>query len=306
MNDKMLYTVFKQKESHQFYHRWTAKEDLLLSKAVSKYGSHKWTMIANCIPGRTAVQCSTRWFGALNSNIHKGRWSKNEDRILKETVQYYQSITKSSSSILPWSRVAEKIQRRTGVQCQARWTEALDPKIRKGRWSEEENMLLQKAVAQYGCCWIRVSSMIPTRTQRQCRTRWNQMKRLKSMHNDTATHFENDAYQNLLKDIRLPDYSMLDVSQIVNNTLPLKTSYEDVFYVDNILPNNSTTSSPLMFEPFSPLSPPFQPPQPKQNAYDYNAISMQQTNDPMFIFPFMNNFALTSADMNNYLITGQL
>lgn len=65
MNDKMLYTVFKQKESHQFYHRWTAKEDLLLSKAVSKYGSHKWTMIANCIPGRTAVQCSTRWFGAL-------------------------------------------------------------------------------------------------------------------------------------------------------------------------------------------------------------------------------------------------
>lgn len=105
--------------------------------------------------------------------MHKGRWSKHEDKALSEAVKYYQKITKDPA--LPWNRIAENIPHRTGIQCQARWTEALDPAVRKGRWLLSEDELLGKAIQQYGCCWIRVAGMIPTRTQRQCRTRWNQI-----------------------------------------------------------------------------------------------------------------------------------
>lgn len=59
------FTVFKQDGSHQFYCRWTTEEDNLLAKAVADHGPHKWTLVSKLIPGRTAVQCSTRWFGAL-------------------------------------------------------------------------------------------------------------------------------------------------------------------------------------------------------------------------------------------------
>lgn len=59
------YSVFKQYGSHQFYCRWSVQEDSLLSKAVADHGPHKWTLVSRFIPGRTAVQCSTRWFGAL-------------------------------------------------------------------------------------------------------------------------------------------------------------------------------------------------------------------------------------------------
>jgi hypothetical protein len=52
----------------------------------------------------------------------------------------------------------------------------LDPNIRKGRWSVDEDELLFEAKKKYGCCWVRVATMIPTRTQRQCRTRWNQLQ----------------------------------------------------------------------------------------------------------------------------------
>ncbi|KAI9280767.1 Homeodomain-like protein, partial [Sporodiniella umbellata] len=182
ISDQNPYTVFKQDGSHQFYCRWTAKEDSLLSKAVAKYGTHKWTLVSSYIPGRTAVQCSTRWFGALNPNVHKGKWTKQEDKLLIDSVRFFQMLTKTSTSALPWNQVSESIPHRTGIQCQARWTEALDPAIRKGRWSLEEDRQLESAVAQYGCCWIRVASLIPTRTQRQSRTRWNQIhcKRLKA------------------------------------------------------------------------------------------------------------------------------
>jgi hypothetical protein len=52
----------------------------------------------------------------------------------------------------------------------------LDPNIRKGRWNVDEDELLFEAKKKYGCCWVRVATMIPTRTQRQCRTRWNQLE----------------------------------------------------------------------------------------------------------------------------------
>ncbi|KAI8643109.1 Homeodomain-like protein [Parasitella parasitica] len=165
------YTVFKQDGSQQFYCRWSTEEDILLSTAVANHGPHKWTLVSKLIPGRTAVQCSTRWFGALNPNILKGKWSKHEDLALTQAVRYFQAIM----SNIPWNRVAENIPHRTGIQCQARWTEALDPAVRKGRWHPEEDRQLSAAIVKYGCCWIRVASMIPTRTQRQCRTRWNQI-----------------------------------------------------------------------------------------------------------------------------------
>ncbi|KAI8379404.1 Homeodomain-like protein [Radiomyces spectabilis] len=170
-------TVFKQDGSHQFYCRWTPEEDQLLCKAVQEYGL-KWSKVARHINGRTPVQCSTRWLGALNPNVHKGRWSQQEDQILRAAVEAQLNAGVSATS-LPWSKIARGILNRTGIQCQARWTEALDPSVRKGRWDNEEDQLLMAAVARFGTCWIRVASQIPSRTQRQCRTRWNQIRQNK-------------------------------------------------------------------------------------------------------------------------------
>ncbi|SAM08364.1 hypothetical protein [Absidia glauca] len=168
-----VFSVFKQdtNRSAPFYCRWTTEEDKLLMEAVKEYGPHKWSLIAQHVPDRTPVQCSTRWLGALNPNVHKGRWAPEEDEALTLAVKKY-----SNRNVLPWNRIAQNIPNRTGIQCQARWTEALDPTVRKGRWRKEEDEMLRQGVARFGCCWIRVSGMIYGRTQRQCRTRWNQIK----------------------------------------------------------------------------------------------------------------------------------
>lgn len=117
----------------------------------------------------TYTYLSTFFFSS--PNVHKGRWAPEEDEALTQAVKKY-----SNRSVLPWNRIAQNIPNRTGIQCQARWTEALDPTVRKGRWRKEEDEMLRQGVARFGCCWIRVSGMIYGRTQRQCRTRWNQIK----------------------------------------------------------------------------------------------------------------------------------
>ncbi|KAI9474196.1 MAG: Homeodomain-like protein [Benjaminiella poitrasii] len=160
------------------YSRWTTQEDELLRQAVQAYGPHKWALIASHVPNRTPMQCSTRWLGALNPNIHKGRWTETEDAVLRYSVLEYANRTdpQGRSQPIPWNKIAERIPNRTGIQCQARWTEALDPYVRKGKWGAEEDTLLIMGVKEFGRCWIRIAETIPGRTQRQCRTRWMQLK----------------------------------------------------------------------------------------------------------------------------------
>jgi hypothetical protein len=59
------YSVYRQESGHHYYCRWTSQEDSLLEKAVSEFGPTKWVLISKYVPGRTAVQCSARWSGAL-------------------------------------------------------------------------------------------------------------------------------------------------------------------------------------------------------------------------------------------------
>ncbi|CAB5193573.1 unnamed protein product [Rhizophagus irregularis] len=164
------------------YTKWTEQEDELLRSAVRMYGPHKWSLIATHVPNRTPMQCSARWVGALNPSILKGRWTSQEDNALKEAVSHYINSVDSQGNPqpIPWNKVSKRIPQRTGAQCQARWTEALDPRIRKGKWSPSEDEILKEGVRMFGRCWIRIAEMIDGRTQRQCRTRWLQIKNKQS------------------------------------------------------------------------------------------------------------------------------
>ncbi|KAI8599165.1 Homeodomain-like protein, partial [Dissophora ornata] len=85
----------------------------------------------------------------------------------------YSLAISRAMSLCPWSLIATRsIPGRTGVQAQARWSEALDPQVKKGPWSQEEDALLLSGVRESRKCWIWIADTIPGRTQRQCRTRW--------------------------------------------------------------------------------------------------------------------------------------
>jgi hypothetical protein len=172
------------------YSKWTIDEDNMLRTAISIHGTSKWSLVASMVKGRTAMQCSTRWQGALNTSIHKGKWEPEEDRILIAAVGKWKADhplrspsyrnfddKDEQAETVPWGLIATTLpRRRTGIQCQARWSEALDPTIRKGKWTPEEDDMLRKGVNEHGQCWIKVASKVHGRTQRQIRTRWMQIR----------------------------------------------------------------------------------------------------------------------------------
>lgn len=93
------------------------------------------------------------------------------------TCQDYENEVSRMMQKCPWNLIVlQSIPGRTGIQAQARWSEALDPQVRRGKWTEREDRMLFEGAETHTRCWIRIADGIPGRTQRQCRTRWVQLR----------------------------------------------------------------------------------------------------------------------------------
>ncbi|KAJ3071631.1 Myblike DNAbinding domain-containing protein [Podochytrium sp. JEL0797] len=172
-------------DANTTYNKWCDQEDQLLRAAVHRVtrnnpadAAGKWVRIAQLVPNRTPIQCSARWSGALNTHITRGKWTAEEDALLVAAVQAELRETgcdDADAADLNWQVISRAVYGRTGVQCAARYQEALDPRIRKGKWLEEEDVLLMEGMKRFGKSWVKIAAGIPNRTQRQCRTRWLQV-----------------------------------------------------------------------------------------------------------------------------------
>jgi hypothetical protein len=71
---------------------WTTDEDSTLKEAVEKHNGENWAAIAALVPGRTKMQCRSRWQYKLFPNgdattARKGKWLPNEDSTLKDVAE---------------------------------------------------------------------------------------------------------------------------------------------------------------------------------------------------------------------------
>lgn len=50
-----------------------------------------------------------------------------------------------------------------------RYLNSLDPSLKWGGWTEEEDAKLEAAIAKHGYCWSKIAEEVPPRTDSQCR-----------------------------------------------------------------------------------------------------------------------------------------
>ena len=95
---------------------------------------------------------------------YRRAWTPEEDKLLIDYV--------TANGPRGWSTIASIIRTKNSNQCSQRWNKALDPSIKKGAWSPEEDNLLCTLVEKYRQKWKLISNEIEGRTGKQCRDRY--------------------------------------------------------------------------------------------------------------------------------------
>jgi len=170
--------------------KWTAEEDDLLRKYVPLYGEKQWRKISNHIQGRTSIQCLHRWTKILKPGLVKGPWTSEEDQKLMNWVKR-EGPTK-------WAQASNFIIGRSGKQCRERWFNNLNPNVKKGNWSKEEDELIFELYQKHGSSWSKIAKFIPGRTENAIKNRfYSTLRRLtadkKKLKED---HLEEEVKQN--------------------------------------------------------------------------------------------------------------
>ncbi|KAK3538930.1 hypothetical protein QTP86_023476 [Hemibagrus guttatus] len=170
---------------------WSQDEIAKLAEVAEQHMYCHWDKIAESLgTNRTAFLCFQTYQRYISKRLRRREWSKEEDEVLRELVDKMRI-----GNFIPYTQISYFMEGRDSSQLIYRWTCVLDPSIKKGPWTKEEDQLLVKAVKKYGCKdWWKIKLEVPGRTDGSCRDRY-----LDSLQDDIKKGAWSDDEVELLK-----------------------------------------------------------------------------------------------------------
>lgn len=134
----------------------------LLDLAV-QFNEKHWKDISDDFDNKSPLQCFSR-YKRIRPGIVKGSWTKEEDDHILTLVQKFGKA---------WSKIAKFLLSRNGKQIRDRYINVLDPSIKKGKFSEEEDKMLIELYYKYGSKWSTISKFFSDRTADMVKNRFH-------------------------------------------------------------------------------------------------------------------------------------
>jgi hypothetical protein len=164
--------------------KWTREEDELLIALAEKYNEKHWKEISKRFVKKNSLQCFSR-YKRIRPGIVKGSWKKDEDiRIIELVTRYGKS----------WSKISKILGTRNGKQIRDRFINVLDPEIKKGKFTDEEDRKLISLYKQHGPKWATIAKYYTNRTADMIKNRFHSSIKKKLF--DTESYSDLKEYRN--------------------------------------------------------------------------------------------------------------
>uniref|UniRef100_A0A669EUK1 Small nuclear RNA activating complex, polypeptide 4 n=1 Tax=Oreochromis niloticus TaxID=8128 RepID=A0A669EUK1_ORENI len=149
--------------------RWSQEEVQQLKEISRKHEERHWEIIAQELgTGRTAFMCLQMFQRFVSGSLKRGSWTPAEDDLLRELVDKMRI-----RNFIPYTQMSYFMEGRDPAQLIYRWNQVLDPSLKRGPWTKQEDKLLLQAVARHGeKNWWKIRLEVPGRTDGGCRDRY--------------------------------------------------------------------------------------------------------------------------------------
>lgn len=221
-------------------------EDELLSSIVNSYNHKDWRQISKHVEGKSHTQYVHRGLKTPRPEVKKGPWSPEEDKQLRYWVE--------KNGPMNWKDCAQSIPGRNAKQCKEHWTNSLNPGVKKGDWTIEEDYLIMLFYKIGHGSWKKILPLFNNRTENSIKNRFfSQLRRVATTHINLKTksdsvHIKLDTllifYNQAIKEIEIKFRTKHKINTdeellkyIKEKELILIRKYCD-YNIDNNLDNN--------------------------------------------------------------------
>ena len=143
--------------------KWTKEEDELLIQLAEKFSEKNWKEISKQFTKKNSLQCFSR-YKRIRPGIIKGSWKHDED------IQIIKLVDKYGKA---WSKISKTLGTRNGKQIRDRYINVLDPEIKKGKFTEDEDDMLVQLYYKHGSKWATIAKYYNNRTADMVKNRFH-------------------------------------------------------------------------------------------------------------------------------------
>jgi len=170
-----------------------------------------------------------RWTKILKPGLVKGPWTTEEDQKLIAWVK--------AEGPTKWAQCANFIKGRSGKQCRERWFNSLNPNVKKGNWSKEEDELIFDLYQKYGSSWSKIAKLLPGRTENAIKNRfYSTLRKLAGDHKkkdgdegDESHHSSGYKKEPSLKEVQ-SNINLAEFSQMGGNNSAMSAQMRNTLY----------------------------------------------------------------------------